>query len=334
MLPFPQTVESVFKCQALRRSMTSANLRSHFIFTKMNSIFTRRLDKQEIIAYIEKCHLSDGGYFFAGIEPSGGLDTCLAVKTLQLLGEPIRHARSIVEYWEHREATGYFDIDGYYLMAETYKTLGLLSDFKMSYGEKVIRLLSAQKPLKKGGELVMGDESEDMLSVMLQGKAMESQYRAISLSIDLDIPIHIGADEVVAEQHEDGGFGNNGHGSDLVSSYYAAKILALLSKGSVSGKHVVALKNYLLRKLDESQFLESMFHAVDGLYALGISVPHPEYLEDYVVFSQKKSGGFGRARELSIPTIEHTFYAISILHVISDALLSQSGKTWVNKNDT
>ena len=317
--------------------MTSANLRSHFIFTKMNSIFTRRLDKQEIVAYIEKCHLSDGGYFFAGIEPSGGLDTCLAVKTLQLLGEPIRHARSIVKYWEHREATEYFDLDGYYLMDETYKTLGLLSDFKRSYGEKVIRLLSAQKPLKKRCEPVMGDESEGMLSVMLQSKAMESQYRASSLSLDLGVPIHIDADEVVAEQHESGGFGNKEHGSDLVSSYYVAKILALLSEGPSGGGHVVALRNYFLRQLEESQFLESMFYAVDGLCALGVSVPHPEHLENYVVFCQKKSGGFGRARELSIPTIEHTFYAISILRVIYDTLLSQSipsGETWTNKNNT
>jgi hypothetical protein len=47
--------------------------------------------RRKVVSYIERCHLEDGGYFFARVLPSNGLDTYFAVKSLSILGvEPDR----------------------------------------------------------------------------------------------------------------------------------------------------------------------------------------------------------------------------------------------------
>jgi hypothetical protein len=63
-------------------------------------------NRQKIAKYIEDCHLTDGGYFFAKVEPSSGLDTYLAVKTLRLLGVKTKNLKSVELFWKQREVEG------------------------------------------------------------------------------------------------------------------------------------------------------------------------------------------------------------------------------------
>ena len=55
--------------------------------------------RREVAGYIERCHLADGGYFFARVLPSSALDTFFAVKSLSLLRMKPEHPRDIAEFF-------------------------------------------------------------------------------------------------------------------------------------------------------------------------------------------------------------------------------------------
>jgi len=84
------------------------------------------MNRRKIAEYIEDCHLSDGGYFFAKIEPSSGLETYLAVKTLKLLGVKTKNTESVALFWKEEDNEGNLNnLFSIFLATETYKELGL-----------------------------------------------------------------------------------------------------------------------------------------------------------------------------------------------------------------
>ncbi|MCR4394444.1 MAG: hypothetical protein NUV31_08765, partial [Dehalococcoidales bacterium] len=55
--------------------------------------------RRDVLGYIERCHLEDGGYFFARISPSSGLDTYFAVKSLSILGVKPDRPEAIADFF-------------------------------------------------------------------------------------------------------------------------------------------------------------------------------------------------------------------------------------------
>ena len=64
------------------------------------------------------------------------------------------------------------------------------------------------------------------------------------------------------------------------------------------------------------QFIEDLFWLVKGLANLGEKSIVPDRVVKFVMACQRRNGGFSRAMILGIPTLEHTFYALSILREI------------------
>jgi hypothetical protein len=278
-------------------------------------------DEKKIIEYIENCHLSDGGYSFARVEPSGGLDTCLATKTLVLLGARLQHKESIMSFWEKNdEIVSFFDLDKFYLMAETWKALGLLSKFKKEYLKKIKHYILPENLLNQFSKEPRNNLPRNndfdfaMLSIALAGKDMEQLYRIISLCDDLGIKIPKKkiAGEILKTENENGGFGSN-----LLATYYALKIIALACRERLPRRKVEKTRNYLFKLWPKENYLENFFFIIDGLYSIGGPLPPQQAIYEFVCSCQRNNAGFSRARVIGIPTIEYTYYAIKILNILS-----------------
>jgi len=275
-------------------------------------------DKGKIIKYIENHHLPDGGYFFGGVEPSGGLETCLAVKTLSLLGKKPKNIKSIISFWENQDDNqGFSGLNNFYWMIETWKTLGLLKNFRKKYSKKIKsilprNLLQLIKEEKKPQDKKFNTA---IMSVALRGKGIEQLYRILSLCYDLRIiiPKNDIIKEIFNKQNKNGGFGLKSS-SDLFITYYSLKIISLLCGNKPLNK-IKSTKNYLLKfKLwIEISYLEDLFCIIDGLDSFGWHPPCVQGVYNFVCLCQRGNGGFGRAPVMSIPTIEDTYYAVKIL---------------------
>ena len=273
---------------------------------------------RKIVKYIEDCHLSDGGYFFARIEPSSGLETYLAVKTLRLLGVKTKNAKSVELFWEQREAEGNIDDPfSIFLAVETFKELGLkvevfrkyrkyLADYYKHIIPRGAFVYSENKRLSgKGFWSAMGYFSTI-------GKELEDLFYLVTLNQNLKIKI-INKEKIIkliiSLQNKNGGFGR-GRESHLMATYHALAILKLLSFDFPAKEKVYS---YLVERWDDCDFLEDLFYIVESLALIRKPLPKVSKIIQFVDSCQRGNGGFGRAPMMSIPTIEDTYLAVSVI---------------------
>ena len=78
---------------------------------------------------------------------------------------------------------------------------------------------------------------------------------------------------------------------------------------------IIATRNYLRRREEkwQVQFIEDVYWLVVGLHNLGEKTNFPDRVMRFVMDCQRQNGGFSRATIMGIPTLEYTFYALSIL---------------------
>jgi len=272
---------------------------------------------RKIVKYIEDRHLSDGGYFFARIEPSSGLETYLAVKTLRLLGAKTKNAKSIELFWKQREAEGnIYDLFSIFLAVGTFKELKLpIGTFK-KYGKY---LTDHCKHTIRQSEFIHsqnGRESRKGFSAAMSyfgtiGKDLEDLFYLVTLSSDLKIEINKKKiiKLIVSLQNKNGGFGR-GRESHLMATYHALAILKLLSFDFPAKEKVYS---YLVERWDDCDFLEDLFYIVESLALIRKPLPKVSKIIQFVDSCQRGNGGFGRAPMMSIPTIEDTYRAVSII---------------------
>jgi len=288
--------------------------------TAFNNDEEMTFNKRKIIDYIEDCHMSDGGYFFAKVEPSGGLETCLAVKTLRLLGVKPKKAGSVVLFWKQQDKEGsLYNPFSIFLAVETYKGLGLAPDeFKkyrklladcykdiISHGDA---LYSQNKKLSKRGF------SSAMSYFGTVGKEFEELFYLVVLGQDLRIKI-INREKTIKLisllQNKNGGFGC-GRESHLMATYHALSVLNLLSFSLPTKEEVY---NYLIEKWEDCSFLEDLFCIVGSLALINKPLPDINKIIQFVDSCQRGNGGFGRAPVMSIPTIEDSYRAVSVIKI-------------------
>jgi hypothetical protein len=114
--------------------------------------------------------------------------------------------------------------------------------------------------------------------------------------------------------NRDGGYGINGY-STLASTFYATEIHKLLGNDT---KKLTVTRDYL-RKREENwqvQFIEDLYWLYKGLANLDEKCNFPNRTLRFVMACQRANGGFSRATIIGIPTLEYTFYALSILREI------------------
>jgi len=278
-------------------------------------------DKHAIVNYIEDRHLKDGGYFFARVEPSSGLDTYLAVKTLKLLGQKPKYTDSIIKFWQNEERDGNVDdLTGIYFASQTYKELGYPLDHFQKYKDLLLTIcqsnsLYAKKTISLKGEK-FGLSDSGIVSVyvdMVEGEA-KSVYYLLKLLDDLKIDFD--SKPFVAYIHsllnDDGGFGSI-KGSESATTYYCLEIQKICRQQFIKQRLVT---EYLIEQLHLANYLEEYHWSILGLHLLGKHVPERERVLDFISACYRGNGGFSRSQFIGISSVEYTYQAISTLKVL------------------
>jgi len=260
--------------------------------------------RRKVAEYIERCHLEDGGYFFARVPPSSGLDTYFAVKSLSILGVKPDHPEAIASFFLNRLTEGTLgDITGIFVAIEILNDLSLITDELRSYARRRITPLQN----KDGG---FGALENIYIEVPSE---LQETYRAVRVLkiIGTDFDTEKVSRFVFSFLRPDGGYGGKGY-STLASTFYATEIHKLLE---IDVGKLTVTRNYL-RKREENwqvQFIEDLYWLVGGLANMGEKTSFPDKIFRFIMNCQRLNGGFSRATVMGIPTLEYTFYALSIL---------------------
>jgi len=260
--------------------------------------------RRKVAKYIERCHLEDGGYFFARVLPSNGLDTYFAVKSLSILGVELDRPDATASFFLNgMKGDKLGGTTGIFLTIEILSELGRLTGDLRSYAGQQIML----RQNKAGGFGALEDIYIEVSS------ELEETYRAVKVlrTVGANFNEHRIADFVFSKLNPDGGYGIEGR-STLASTFYATAIHKLLG---TNAKKFINTTDYL-REREENwqvQFIEDLYWLVEGLDNLGEKSKFPDKTLRFVMECQRINGGFSRATIMGIPTLEYTFYALSIL---------------------
>jgi hypothetical protein len=267
--------------------------------------------RRQVVSYIERCHLEDGGYFFARVPPSGGLDTFFAVKSFSILGIKPNRPEAIANFFlnDFKEST-LSGITGIFLAVEVLNELGQMTDELRNYAQTQVMALQNEA----GGFGALRNIYVEVSS------ELEETYRAVRILkiIGADFDEQRVSRLVFSLLNPDGGYGGKGY-STLASTFYATEIQKLL--GNEIGK-LTSTKGYLRKAEDnwranfdneQVDFIEHLYWLVKALANLGEKSNVPDRAAMFVLACQRPNGGFSRATIMGIPTLEYTFYALSIL---------------------
>ena len=273
-----------------------------------------RYFRREVVGYIERCHLDDGGYFFARVPPSNGLDTYFAVKSLSILGIKPDRPEAIAGFFLNDIKEGTLGgMPGIFVTIEVLNELGRMTDDLRSYARQQIMLRQ-----NKAG--VFGALEDIYIEVSSE---LEETYRAVSVlrTIGADFDERGVTSFVSSKLNLDGGYGREGR-SILASTYYATAIYRLLCVKPPACTDTI---NYL-RGAEERwrssfdggrvNFIEDLYWLAGSLANLGEKCNFRDRTIRFVMGCQRVNGGFARATIMGIPNLEYTFCAVSILREI------------------
>ncbi len=266
---------------------------------RLNSLF-----KKIVVNYIESCHLEDGGYFFARIPPSSGLDTYFAVNGLSLLSAKPESPETIEGFVVNGLRKGALTgLTGAFISVAILNELGKVTEDVEHYA---LNQIANAHDRREGFEIV-----EDIYIEV--SSELETTYRTVWLLTTIGAALD--KQGVTAFTlgllNEDGGYGRNEH-STLASTFYATGIHNLLG---VNGSNRAGTRDYLRKreKKGQVQFIEDLFWLIGSMTNLGEQTNMPEETARFVLECQRQGGGFARSPVIGIPTLEYTFYALSIL---------------------
>jgi hypothetical protein len=260
--------------------------------------------REKIIKYIQSCHLDDGGYFFARIPPSSGMDTYFAVKSLVMLGEKPDNAEKTELFLKSGIEDGSLNnLTGIFLSSEVLNELDMINNKFINHAFKLVQGMKNEP----GGFGAYKDINIETPS------ELQDTYRAVKI---LNI---IGRDINKPELFEftcqflnaDGGYGANNY-STLASTYYATEIYKILG---FDVKELAVTRDYL-RKIEarwQISSIEDLFWLSGALANLNEGVDYAERASDFVLECLRYNGGLARVPIIGIPNLEYTFYGLSIL---------------------
>jgi hypothetical protein len=272
-----------------------------------NSNIDISLLREQVCQYVERCRMEDGGYFFARIPPSSAMDTYYAVKSLSMLGlQPECPAATMQFFFNALNNSSSLGLNGLFAAAES------LADLDSSF-ELPARYLSRINKLKNsmGGFGVVRNIDIAVVS------ELETTYRVLKI---LD-RLALGYDKeqvtgfVRAFQNKDGGFGRDGI-STLASTFYATAVFDLVGY-QCSGPSLII--DYLRGKENvwNLNFIEDIYWLSHSLVRLGQRPRLADWILSFIRGCQRTNGGFSRKDVMGIPTLEDTFYAVSIFRILS-----------------
>ena len=176
--------------------------------------------REKVLGYVERCHLEDGGYFFARVLPSSGMDTYFAVKSLSILGVKPSRPEETASYFLDQMNDGWLDdVVGLFVASEVLNELGLITyDFRHFARQRIMSLQN------KAGYF----GSVENVDVEVPSELQET-YRAVKVLriLGVDFDREKIACFVSGLLNVDGGYGRDDF-STLASTFYATEIHKLL----------------------------------------------------------------------------------------------------------
>ena len=264
--------------------------------------------KRRVVGYIERCRLADGGYFFARTPPSCSADTYFAVKSLALLGAKPSAPAGVVAFFRGQLREGALcSISSIFHAVEVLADLGELTEDLISHASQHIMV---------SRNSLGGFGATDNIYVEVSSE-LEETYQAVSVLKRVGAEFDVGGvcHFLGSLLNKDGGYGRGGH-STLASTFYATAVYRLLE---VEVPRAAATKAYLRHResLGKMQFIEDLYWLVGGLANLGEVPVEVNPIIDFVLSCHRTGGGFARAPVIGIPTLEYTFYALSVLKEVA-----------------
>ena len=213
-----------------------------------NNLFSEPLSKlrNETGVYIKRCRMEDGGYFFAHVLPSSGMDTFYAVKSLSILGIQPERPEATAGFFTGNIQESMQGIGNIFRTIEVLKELGRLSASIAGLAEERIMTL-------QNGAGGFGPYEDIYIEVPSE---LRDTYRAVRVlrSVKAEFNEESVGQFVSGFLKPDGGYGGN-LGSSLVSTFYALEIYNLLG---IRRPERPATLHYLKKKEEkwEVRFIE------------------------------------------------------------------------------
>jgi|GEM_PF-1883291 len=217
--------------------MDGATLKSGFLGEHETRHGFGRHFTRQVVSYIEKCHMENGGYFFARIPPSSRLNTYFAVKSPSLLGVKRNYPEAIASsFLDNVGESTLGGITGIFAAVELLNELGRMTDEIRNYVQP--RIMSRQN--KAGGFGALENIDIEVPS------ELENTYRAVRVvkTIGAEFDERRIAGLVLGELNIDGGYGREGR-STLASTLYATEIHKLLGNDT---EKPAATRDYLRKR--------------------------------------------------------------------------------------
>jgi hypothetical protein len=256
--------------------------------------------------YIHERQTTDGGYFFARIPPGNLLDTFFAVESLRMLGFQHRRVNDLenfVSSFQPDYALG--NIHALYLAMGIIKSLGKSLQEYHCYAESALNRFDL-------AELVRFERLDS--EVVSELKHIFEAVTVFNL-LDVRFDKKSVTEFVLSLFNTDGGFGRNSF-STLSTTFYAVQTLALLDYP----KFPELTQAFLIKMVKKTYYIEDLFYLLATMSLLGQSFFHleRELYTASILDYQRINGGFARARPIGIPTLEYTYYAISMLNLLQE----------------
>lgn len=260
---------------------------------------------RKAIKYIRDRRTPDGGYFFARVPPGSLLDSFFAVESLRLLGlKPGRMAslERFIAGFESDYVGG--NIHALYLATSILSAIDKPLDKFLTFGEKAVSRFRLDKLHQF--EILDIEVASELKPVF----EAASVFEVLNAPFDKE-PV---AELVISLFNKDGGFGRNAI-STLATTYYALKTLTILDYRPPKPGGIL---KFLSKRLEDVYFLEDLFYLVMSRFMLDVKPVRPsgEPTASLILGYQRANGGFARARPIGIPTLEYTYYALSLLKLL------------------
>jgi hypothetical protein len=290
---------------------------------EMNSVLVTGLDNRlltfdvrELVDYVHSTRSDDGGYCFYRLKESNAADTFYAVHILKNLRYAVPGPETTADFFQHYQAS-----DG-----------SFQSIYMTSYVVQGLALLDAQLLFDPSGFIVRHLNSTLSITKQPSYELSDALLEPIGTAVTLlglmkaEIPTHLTHeiyDAVHLYKRTDGGFG--AVSSNVYATYHAVRSIAtnLLAADLLTG-----VSSWIRRcewptggfsKTPDNtpNYLDEIYQA---LYLMRTTNVRPTYIHETARFIgrlQNANGGFRRAYDSGISSLENAYYAVTALEELT-----------------
>jgi hypothetical protein len=282
-------------------------------------------DVRELVDYVHSTRSDDGGYCFYRLKESNASDTFYAVHILKSLGYAVPGPETTAEFFQH-----YQDKDG-----------SFQSIYMASYVLQGLALLGTQPLFDPRGFIVRHLKGTLGITEQPSYELSDSLLEPIGIAVTLleltntEIPTQL-TREIYEAVHpykrSDGGFGTAR--SNVYATYYAVRAV---DTNPVSSDLLKGVSTWIRRcewptgsfsKTPDNtpNYLDEVYQA---LYLMRAANERPTYIHQTARFIgqlQNANGGFRRAYDSGISSLENSYYAVKALEELTHWLAGEISK--------